>query len=396
MHPLYRYVGPPSVAEAVRSHPRGTPVRSGADLRAAHARFASDTEVTCTFVVDHEGVLRVADRASEHVACAGGAPVFAAGELTFDSEEITEATNQSTGYCPPPACWEALARALQHAHIAGPPTWTARFEFRRCTACGARSIVKDEVFECPECGNELPRAWNFERTRVRRGFFHEWIVDVAEEASRTTRTSERSQARSVIGDSLPVRGGLGIDLPEETPVAGDDRVHVAMGDALQVALADGAGGSSGGAEAATRAVETVGDAAALRALDHSIASSFGGRCTAIWLTLSRSGIVHGLSVGDSEAWCQRGDDWRELTENQQRKPLVGSGKARPVEFAAAADLVLVASDGLTRYAKDIRGILSRPNAAWNLVGAARLPSGGLQDDIAIVLVRRRASGRGER
>ena len=40
---------------------------------------------TYTFVVDEFATLRIADRSSEHIACAGFRPVMAAGELTFDA-----------------------------------------------------------------------------------------------------------------------------------------------------------------------------------------------------------------------------------------------------------------------------------------------------------------------
>ena len=71
-----------------------------------------------TFVVDLEGVLRLAPRRSEHVACAGGRPVLSAGEVSFergpDGWEVTSATNQSTGYCP----WACAAVGASRAQAA--------------------------------------------------------------------------------------------------------------------------------------------------------------------------------------------------------------------------------------------------------------------------------------
>jgi len=59
-----------------------------------------------TFVIDQSGTLLVADRQSEHVACAGRQPVLSAGEMTFlvsgKVVEMAEVSNQSTGYCPEP------------------------------------------------------------------------------------------------------------------------------------------------------------------------------------------------------------------------------------------------------------------------------------------------------
>jgi hypothetical protein len=39
-----------------------------------------DGLLVVTFAIDAKGSLRVADRRSEHVACAGGGPVLSAGE----------------------------------------------------------------------------------------------------------------------------------------------------------------------------------------------------------------------------------------------------------------------------------------------------------------------------
>lgn len=106
----------------------------------------------------------MADRRSEHVACAGGEAVLAAGELTVDERgEVLEANNQSTGYCPEPSCWTALAAALDAAGIPRPPALTRAFCFRRCESCGERNLVKDRWFECALCGAPLPEQWNFAR-----------------------------------------------------------------------------------------------------------------------------------------------------------------------------------------------------------------------------------------
>lgn len=56
--------------------------------------------------------------------------------------------------------------------------------------------------------------------------------------------------------------------------------------------------------------------------------------------------------------------------------------------------LLVASDGLLRYARrsDVARIASETDlaiAAHALVDLVRLPSGGLQDDVSIVLCRQR-------
>ena len=118
-----------------------------------------------TFVVGVDGILRVADRRSEHVACAGGGDVLSAGELTAvrsgSGYSITEVSNQSTGYCPEPESWQAVADALDRAGIAHPGHFTFEAVFRRCTHCGERNLVKDSWFYCAICEGVLPLAWNF-------------------------------------------------------------------------------------------------------------------------------------------------------------------------------------------------------------------------------------------
>ena len=47
------------------------------------ATLGSGVSFIATFVVNQDGTLMLADRSSEHVACAGGAPVCSAGEMTF-------------------------------------------------------------------------------------------------------------------------------------------------------------------------------------------------------------------------------------------------------------------------------------------------------------------------
>jgi hypothetical protein len=119
-----------------------------------------------TFVVDPAGVLRIAPRRSEHVACAGGGAVLAAGEIRFarlagGRVEVVEVSNQSTGYCPDPDCWPAVAAALAAAGIRAPTGFTSACVFRRCGACGQTNLVKEAWFVCATCDAELPATWNF-------------------------------------------------------------------------------------------------------------------------------------------------------------------------------------------------------------------------------------------
>lgn len=163
---LYRYVGPQEIADAVRHQPLGVPVRSPADV----AKWVTKTGqvlnaglVTVTFVIDGEGELRIADRHSEHVACAGGMPVQSAGEMTFHiarDVEVVSVSNQSTGYCPEPSSWPSVASALVRAKLDAPPRFDREYLFRRCLACSGITLVKDGTFECGLCGVPLSVEYN--------------------------------------------------------------------------------------------------------------------------------------------------------------------------------------------------------------------------------------------
>src|SRR5262249_2946114 len=130
----YRYVGPREIA-AAGGEP-GRAIASAADLA---AWLRATGERVATFVVGVDEQLRLADRRSEHVACAGGLEVLAAGEMFFDDAgRVVGVSNQSTGFCPEVASWPAVAAALDRAGIRHPGRFTDAFEFRRCEACGER------------------------------------------------------------------------------------------------------------------------------------------------------------------------------------------------------------------------------------------------------------------
>jgi hypothetical protein len=79
MQILYPYVGPEAIREQARGAPAGVEIRSPAELTAWIARNQPAIEEGATFVVLPSGVLRLAPRRSEHVACAGGQAVLTAG-----------------------------------------------------------------------------------------------------------------------------------------------------------------------------------------------------------------------------------------------------------------------------------------------------------------------------
>lgn len=165
----YPYVGPASIRERACGQRTGTPIAWVADVVAFAASMGQvlsrDGFLAATFVIDLGGRLLLADRHSEHVACAGGQDVLAAGEIFFTLDDAGrpvagEVTNQSTGYCPEPDCFAAVAAALDRVGIVRPDRFTAAFAFRRCPACGQRNLVKDGFYACDVCGHELPRERN--------------------------------------------------------------------------------------------------------------------------------------------------------------------------------------------------------------------------------------------
>lgn len=191
------------------------------------------------------------------------------------------------------------------------------------------------------------------------------------------------------------------------PHGGQDRLAVQQfDDRIVLVVADGAGGMRGGPEAAQFACDramqfaraskcnagTWGDR--LRAIDRELADSDHGGQSTLVVAEIWNGQVAGASVGDSEAWLVGNhDEHMELTEHQQRKPLLGSGLSRPRAFGPVEmqrRRLLIASDGLFRFsspdqvldrAQVSRGLYRAPATLTDLV---RLPNGELQDDVAIV------------
>ncbi|MFG2823756.1 hypothetical protein ACGFX4_30570 [Kitasatospora sp. NPDC048365] len=164
-HRTYRYVGPADVRAATVGAPAGTQLRTAEDLANWLVRLpAGELAEPFTYVVDPAGVLRLAPRRSEHVACAAGQRVLAAGEIGFGRVGgrwvVEQVSNQSTGYCPDVVSWPAVARALDRVGIDRPEGFTHAVVFRRCTACGECSVVRDGHFVCVFCDAKLPPGWN--------------------------------------------------------------------------------------------------------------------------------------------------------------------------------------------------------------------------------------------
>ncbi|MGR3274232.1 hypothetical protein ACSYAD_03870 [Acaryochloris marina NIES-2412] len=169
-HRQYHYVGPAKIRDTARTQPFGTPILSTDNLRTWLA--STTTEQTqerhwiATFTVGVDETLRLATRRSEHVACAAGGPVLSAGEITINqNHEITEISNQSTGFCPEPESWSVVEAVLNRIGIQHPGQFTDVIVFRLCPNCNECNIVKDAWFYCQLCDAKLPEKWNFPVTK---------------------------------------------------------------------------------------------------------------------------------------------------------------------------------------------------------------------------------------
>ncbi|GAA2286609.1 hypothetical protein GCM10010415_66590 [Streptomyces atrovirens] len=161
----YRYVGPAGLKAAVRPGSGGCRIDSAADFGSWVAeRSAAELVEPFTFVVGMDGVLRLAPRRSEHVACAGGEMVLSAGEISFVREAgrwaVADVSNHSTGYCPDVSSWSAVAHALDGIGLERPSGFTHEVVFRRCPGCQEHNIVREGDFVCVFCGNDVPETWN--------------------------------------------------------------------------------------------------------------------------------------------------------------------------------------------------------------------------------------------
>lgn len=163
---VYPYIGPEAARREAAATPSGVAIFSRTDLeRWLQANPEAQSEAA-TFIVDRAGRLRLAPRRSEHVACAAGEPVLAAGEVRFERSAhkvaAVEVTNQSTGYCPEPESWPAVEAALRSLGVAVPTSYTQTFIFRRCPTCNQLNLVKDGWFYCAACDAPLPAEWNLD------------------------------------------------------------------------------------------------------------------------------------------------------------------------------------------------------------------------------------------
>ncbi len=103
-------------------------------------------------------------------------------------------------------------------------------------------------------------------------------------------------------------------------------------------------------------------------------------------------MLTGASVGDSEAWVINEAEMLDLTSQQVRKPMIGSGSACPVPFGPTKfyGTLIMATDGLFKYTsteniKQAIAMYIPENCGPALIDHVRMRSGALQDDVTILL-----------
>lgn len=187
---------------------------------------------------------------------------------------------------------------------------------------------------------------------------------------------------------------------------GQDRASVdSQASSTSVVLADGAGGRGGGRQAAELCVTTAAERmrladdadplAIIAELDQMLLADQDAGETTLVLARLVENELRGASVGDSGAWLVGDSDYRDLTDAQIRKPMLGSGAAQATAFAAsiATETLLIASDGLLMYASPsticeiVRSTPDLATAGTKLIDSVRLRSGALQDDTSLILLR---------
>jgi serine/threonine protein phosphatase PrpC len=168
-------------------------------------------------------------------------------------------------------------------------------------------------------------------------------------------------------------------------------------------IADGAGGLSGGAEAAAMAVDLVRRQASildgpdscvalLQNVDRNVANDGAAGETTCVLAVLTGDNVYGASVGDSGAWVIQQNGVIDLTRRQVRKPFIGTRCASPVSFShklSNGEKLLIATDGLFKYTspekiENVCQVDAPETVASRLIELIRYPSGALPDDITII------------
>ncbi|WP_338865351.1 hypothetical protein [Myxococcus stipitatus] len=165
----YPYAGPEEIRRRSTVAPPGTLIRALPDLETWLSAHPDALIEGATYVVDLRACLKLAPRRSEHVACAGGEDVLAAGEMGFAARargaRVFAISNLSTGYCPDVSCWNAVVESLARAGLSAPPAFNPAALFRRCPVCAETTLVKEQWFVCTFCDADLPIDWNVSARR---------------------------------------------------------------------------------------------------------------------------------------------------------------------------------------------------------------------------------------
>jgi len=171
-------------------------------------------------------------------------------------------------------------------------------------------------------------------------------------------------------------------------------------------VADGAGGLSGGAEAAIMATEFLPQNSTplancedctelLRRMDAAIAGDSVAGETTCALAVITPDQIFGASVGDSGVWLiPPTGSLIDLTARQERKPFMGSGSARPIAFrhSRREGVLLLATDGLLKYTsaeRIVEACRRHPAelAPQQLIDLVKYSSGRFPDDVTVILAK---------
>ena len=171
----YEYIGPEEIFKMIQEKHKGQRIESVDDLvnwiLENNGKPKTDDLIICTFVINLEGKLLIADRHTEHVQCANGENVRSAGEMGFYLDNQNKVTiefvsNQSTGYCPSSASWLEVEHSILKINgLNIPEGFDPEFIFSYCPNCKTRQIVKDEFYFCPKCEERLLNEDDFQRQR---------------------------------------------------------------------------------------------------------------------------------------------------------------------------------------------------------------------------------------
>lgn len=175
MPEFYEYIGPQEILEQIKPEFQGKRITTIQDIyhwiSKHHNKPKIGKIVICTFIINLEGQLVIADRHSEHVQCALGEAVKSAGEISFLIEKqqqvsVEMITNQSTGYCPSANSWMAVELALENIEGLNVPNgFEPKFVFSYCPNCQTRQIVKEAFYYCPMCEQSLLNEVHFQQQR---------------------------------------------------------------------------------------------------------------------------------------------------------------------------------------------------------------------------------------